>query len=233
MLDAEAALCTREGLIPPAASEAIAAECVAERYDLEAIAREAADHATSVVPLVRALRERAGGQFAEHVHTGATSQDIVDTAAMPLSRAALDALLDDGRATTRAAARLAEEHRTTAMSGRTLLQQALPTSFGLRAPGWLVGVHEAIERLGDVREHRLAVQMGGPVGALSPAIAAGVAAELALAEPVVPWHTIRVRVAAIAGAVGAVTGVLAKVARDVTLLAQNEVGDRALATAGR
>jgi len=228
MLDSEAALaraCAREGLIPSGAAEAIAAACVAERFDLEAIGRGAADHATPVVPLVRALRERVGSEFAEQVHLGATSQDILDTAAMLVSSRALGVMLDDARAAARAAARLAEEHRATVMSGRTLLQQALPTSFGLRAAGWLVGIHEAIVHLEDVRQHQLAVQMGGPVGVRSPAIAAGVAAELRLAEPVVPWDTIRVRVAMLAGAVGTLTGVLAKLARDVTLLAQNEVGE--------
>jgi 3-carboxy-cis,cis-muconate cycloisomerase len=228
LLDAEASLaraCAREGLIPSAAGEAIATQCVAGRFDLEAIDREAADHATPVVPLVRALRERVGAELAEYVHVGATSQDILDTAAMLVSSRALEALLDDGRAAARDAARLAEEHRSTVMSGRTLLQQALPTSFGLRAAGWLVGIHEALAQLEEVRERQLAVQMGGPVGVRSPAIAALVAAELGLAEPALPWHTIRVRVAALAGAVGALTGVIAKIARDVTLLAQDEVGE--------
>jgi 3-carboxy-cis,cis-muconate cycloisomerase len=111
------------------------------------------------------------------------------------------------------------------MSGRTLLQQALPTSFGLRAAGWLVGIDEARARLAQVRNRELAVQMGGAVGSRTPAVAAGVAAELGLAAPTVPWHTIRVRPANLAGAAGALAGVLGKVARDVTLLAQDEVGE--------
>lgn len=111
------------------------------------------------------------------------------------------------------------------MSGRTLLQQALPVSFGLRAAGWMVGLEEAGARLSQVRERELAVQMGGPVGDRSPAVAAHVAAELQLAEPALPWHTTRVRLAALAGALGAMAGALAKIARDVTLLAQDEVGE--------
>ena len=159
------------------------------------------------------------------MHLGATSQDILDTAQMLIARRALEPLLADAACATRAAARLAEEHRGTAMVGRTLLQQALPTSFGLRAAGWMAGIAEARAWLERVRRKELAVQMGGPVGTRDPAIAARVAAELGLAEPALPWHTIRVRVASLAGALGTLAGVLAKVARDVTLMAQNEVGE--------
>jgi 3-carboxy-cis,cis-muconate cycloisomerase len=111
------------------------------------------------------------------------------------------------------------------MSGRTLLAQALPTSFGLRAASWLVGIDETRTRLAQVRNRDLAVQMGGPVGSRAPAVAAGVAAELGLAAPTIPWHTIRVRPASLAAACGALAGVLGKLARDVTLLAQDEIGE--------
>jgi 3-carboxy-cis,cis-muconate cycloisomerase len=178
-----------------------------------------------VVPLVRALQNLVGEELAPLVHLGATSQDILDTAAMLVSNRALVSLLDDAHAAARAAGTLADRHRATAMSGRTLLQQALPVSFGLCAAGWLVGIAEARERLVEVRERELAVQMGGPVGARAPALATAVAAELGLTEPLMPWHTNRVRMAALAAALGASAGVLAKVARDVTLLAQNEVGE--------
>jgi 3-carboxy-cis,cis-muconate cycloisomerase len=228
MLDAEAALaraCARDGLMPAEAADAIAAACEADRFDLQAIGRDAADHASPVVPLVRALQNLVGEELAPLVHLGATSQDILDTAAMLVSNRALASLLDDAHAAARAAATLADRHRATPMSGRTLLQQALPVSFGLCAAGWLVGIAEARERLVEVRERELAVQMGGPVGARAPALATAVAAELGLTEPLMPWHTNRVRMAALAAALGASAGVLAKVARDVTLLAQNEVGE--------
>jgi 3-carboxy-cis,cis-muconate cycloisomerase len=228
MLDAEAALaraCAREGLMPPGAADAIAGECQADRFDVQAIGRDAAGHASPVVPLVRALRALVGEELAPLVHLGATSQDILDTAAMLVSSRALASLLDDAQAAARAAATLADRHRATPMSGRTLLQQALPVSFGLRAAGWLVGIAEARARLVQVRERQLAVQMGGPVGARGPAVASAVAAELRLTEPVLPWHTNRVRMAALAAALGALAGVLSKVGRDVTLLAQDEVGE--------
>src|SRR5829696_255184 len=115
MLDTEAALAragAREGLIPGDAAEAIVAACASsERFDLAAIGREAADHASPVVPLVKALREAVGAAAADHVHAGATSQDIVDSAAMLVAKRALEPLLRDAAAASDAAARLAEQHR--------------------------------------------------------------------------------------------------------------------------
>ncbi|MBV9164842.1 MAG: hypothetical protein JO342_01695 [Solirubrobacterales bacterium] len=226
MLEVEAALvraCARERLVPAQAAATIAAACRVERFDLQAISAEGAEHATPVVPLVRALRRQVGEELARYVHLGATSQDIVDTAAMLVAKRASEFVVADARAAIGAAAGLAQDHRGTAMSGRTLLQQALPTTFGLRAAGWLVGLHEATVRLAEERERGLAVQMGGPVGARAPSVAEHVAAELGLVAPTLPWHTVRVRVAALAGALGTLAGVLAKIARDVTLLSQNEV----------
>ena len=228
MLDVEAALaraCAAEGLTPVRDAEAIAAACVAERFDLARLGREAADSATPVVGLVTALRAAVPESARAHVHLGATSQDIADTALMLIARRALVGLLADARAAADAAAALADAHRATPMIGRTLLQQALPITFGLRAAGWLVGLDEGRRRLEAVDAAELAVQMGGPVGARGPAIAARVAAELALAEPVLPWQAIRVRPVALAAALGGFCGVLAKIARDVTLLAQQEVAE--------
>jgi 3-carboxy-cis,cis-muconate cycloisomerase len=111
------------------------------------------------------------------------------------------------------------------MAARTLLQHAQLTTFGLRAAGWLVGLEEACARLREVASARLAVQMGGPSGTRAPQVAARVAAELALVEPTLPWGTVRVRSAELASALGVLAGVLAKIARDVALLAQSEVGE--------
>jgi 3-carboxy-cis,cis-muconate cycloisomerase len=179
----------------------------AEDLDLAQLAREAADHASPVVPLAKLF---------EDTHAGATSQDILDTAMMLVAKRALAPLVADAGAAADAAAALAEAHRHTPMMGQTLLQDALPTSFGLKAAGWMTGIDEA---LGELRRAPLAVQMGGPVGHRDPAIAASVAQHLGLDEPVMPWHTNRVRPAQLACALGLLAGALAKIARDVTLLA--------------
>jgi 3-carboxy-cis,cis-muconate cycloisomerase len=224
MLDVEAALaraCARAGEIPEAAAEAIARECRAERFDLPELARAAAEHASPVVPLARLLRERAG----EHAHHGATSQDILDTAMMLVAKRALAPLLADLGAAAGAAATLAQTHRDTPVSARTLLQPALATSFGLKAAGWMGSLDEAGAWLRDVRDRALAVQMGGPVGHRAPAVAAYVAEDLGLAAPLLPWHANRLRPAGLASALGATAGALAKIARDVVLMAQAEVAE--------
>lgn len=243
MLDVEAALAraqARAGLLPAAQAQAITRACRADEFDLGAIGEAAAVSGNPVVPLVRALTEAVPGPAAGAVHNGATSQDVLDSAAMLVADRALGPLLDDLEAAAAAAAGLAAAHQTTVMAGRTLLQQALPVTFGLKAAGWLVALDEVAARLEEVRRTRLAVQLGGAAGtlaALGPAgaeVLAALAAELGLAEPVLPWHTVRTRVAELAGALGAAAGVAGKVARDVTLLAQTEVAEvRERGPAGR
>jgi 3-carboxy-cis,cis-muconate cycloisomerase len=165
------------------------------------------------------------------VHRGLTSQDVVDSAAMLVAHRALGVLSGDAAGAAEAAARRAAAHRDTPIAGRTLLQHALPTTFGLKAAGWMTGLDEALGDLAAVRDGVLAVQLGGAAGTLAAfgahgaAVTAALAADLGLAEPVLPWHAIRRRPAVLAGALGTLAGVLAKIARDVTLLAQTEVGE--------
>jgi 3-carboxy-cis,cis-muconate cycloisomerase len=234
MLDVEAALARAQaaaGVIPGAHAEAIAAACRAERYDVDALGADAAAVGNPAAPLVRALRAQVGDPAAGDVHRGATSQDVVDSAAMLVARRALEPLLDDLGGAAEAAARLAGEHRATVMAGRTLLQQAVPVTFGLKAAGWLVGLDEAAQRLDAVSRTRLAAQLGGAAGTLAALGDAGIdvlarfARELELVEPVLPWHTTRTRVAELAAALGECSGAVAKVAGDVVLLAQTEVGE--------
>jgi 3-carboxy-cis,cis-muconate cycloisomerase len=231
LLDVEAALARAEadaGVIPAQHAHAIAAACRAELFDVAAIGAEAANVGNPAEPLVRALRAQVGGTAADDVHRGATSQDIVDSAAMLVARRALEPVLADLNGSADAAARLAAEHRDTVMIGRTLMQHAVPVTFGLKAAGWLVALDESIVRL---RDARLAAQLGGAAGTLAALGESGTqvlgrfARELGLDEPVVPWHTDRTRIAELAGALGEACGAVAKVAGDIVLLAQTEVGE--------
>lgn len=219
------------GLLPAGTAEAVAAAADELAVEPATLGREARGPGNPVAPLVRRLREAAGPAAARWVHFGATSQDVLDTAAMLVARRAGDLVAADlDRCADRAAA-LADEHRSTVLAGRTLLQQALPTSFGLKCAGWLAGLDEAAATLDRVLAERLAVQLGGAVGSTAslgtagPAVAAGLARRLGLAEPVLPWHTDRVRLGELAGALAAVAGACGKVAGDLVLLAQTEVGE--------
>ena len=237
MLDAEAALAVAEarvGLIPAEAAQAIARSCDAGRFDPGEIGQAGRAAGNPVPALVRALTgevSKTSREAARHVHRGATSQDITDTAAMLLTRRTLDLILVEVDGIASACVRLAEEHRGTLMAGRTLLQQALPTTFGLKAAGWLVSVLEARQKLREVRSSGLAAQLGGASGTLASLGSSGLpvlrefALELGLPEPVVPWHTDRSRVSNVGGALSLLAGVLAKISGDVILMAQTEVGE--------
>ncbi len=233
MLDTEAALARaleRAGLAPCGAGGAVTA-AAAGAFDAGALGRQAAQSGNPVPGLVAALRRAVPPDAADTVHRGATSQDIIDTAAMLLARGALEAIAGDLAAAADGCARLAAAHRDTLMIGRTLLRQAVPVTFGLVAAGWLTGLDEADESVARVRAQRLAVQFGGAAGTLAslgadgPAVAGLLAAELGLALPVLPWHTDRSRIVEVAAACAVTGAVLAKIARDVTLLAQSEVAE--------
>ncbi len=234
MLDFERALAAAEaraGVIPTEAAEAIAASCEPELFDLDALVPGARAAGAPAEPMVRRLRELVGGEAANWVHWGATSQDVMDTAAMLVSKRALGHVLGQVYLAANACFELARTHRGTVMAGRTLLQQAVPTTFGAKAAGWLVSLVEARARLRQIREERLAVELGGAAGTLSALGDGGVevarllAEELKLAEPTVPWHTSRVRIAELGGALGVMAGVLAKIGLDVALLEQTEVAE--------
>lgn len=234
MLETEAALAragAAAGLIPPSAAEAIGAACQPSKFDATGLGQQSAASGNPVVPLVRALAMAVPPDAAGYVHLGATSQDILDTAAMLVARRALELLAADLAEVADELAGLADEHRMTLLPGRTLLQHALPVAFGLTAAGWLNGLTEATGRLHEIRRTRLAVQLGGAAGTLASLgtegtkLTAAFASELGLAEPVLPWHTNRTRVAELAAALGVAAGVIAKISRDIVLLAQTELAE--------
>jgi 3-carboxy-cis,cis-muconate cycloisomerase len=237
MLDTEAALARameRAGLAPTGSGAAVTAVARAEFFDNGTLGEAAAATGNPVPGLVSALTARlpeSAADAAAAVHMGATSQDIIDTAAMLIARRALEAILADLSAAAGSCAAHAAEHARTVMSGRTLLQRAVPVTFGLVAAGWLTAIDEARQSLHQVRTARLAVQFGGAAGTLAslgdagPRVAALLGDELSLPVPALPWHTNRLRIIDLAAALAGACAALGKIARDVTLLAQNEVAE--------
>jgi 3-carboxy-cis,cis-muconate cycloisomerase len=199
--------------------------------NLEELGRGTGEQGTPIPALLRALRRQLPESASAHLHKGATSQDVIDTAMMLVAGRALDAILADLTAAADACAELVQRWREAIVPGRTLLQQALPLTFGMKAAGWLSGLDGARADLRAVRERELAVQFGGAVGTLASLgdrgldVAERLAARLGLPAPRLPWHTIRLRPARIAGACGVTLGVFGKIGRDVVLLAQTEVAE--------
>ena len=237
MLDFEAALARAEasvGIIPADAADTIARCCRAEEFDLAKIAAAAPDSGNLAIPLVARLNERVsraqeGAQG--YVHWGATSQDVIDTGLVLQLRDAL-ALIDQGVARLGdALARQAALHRATLLAGRTWLQQALPVTLGLKLAMTLGAIDRHRSRLAAVRKRVLVLQFGGAAGTLASlgsrgtAVEAALATELALRIPVTPWHTQRDNLCEVATVLGLIVATLGKLARDVALLAQTEVGE--------
>jgi len=244
MLDAEAALavaCADSGVMSTEDAEAIEAACAdVNRYDETALGDLAARTGNPVLGLVNAIKAALPDDLAAFVHYGATSQDIIDTAAMLVAHRAITVLLTDLDACAAAAAQLTEQHRETPMVARTLLQQAVPTTFGLKSGIWLHGLTRANGRLRDTREG-LPAQLGGAAGTLEryPDPGCGLhtahafAARLGLSSPPLPWHTLRYPIGDLAGALATTAGTLGKIALDLVLLSQNEIGETTIAADGR
>ncbi len=237
MLDVESALARAEaavGVIPAAAASPIAEACRAERFDQAALAQATVNGGNLAIPLVKALTAEVAKHdkdAAGYVHWGATSQDIIDTALVLDLRAGIDTLLADLDPAIASFAELAEQHRDTPAVARTWLQHALPMPFGLKLAGYAAALRRSRERLKGVRTEALVLQFGGAVGTLASlgdkglAVAEKLGELLGLPLPDAPWHGHRDRLGEVAAALGILAGTCGKIARDVSLLMQTEVGE--------
>jgi 3-carboxy-cis,cis-muconate cycloisomerase len=237
MLDVEFALARAEGklgIIPKKAVKPIGDGCAAEKFDIAAIGEAAVASGNIAIPLVKALTaavRKRDADAAGYVHWGATSQDIIDTALVLDLRAAIDALTADLDRAIAAFSKIAKTHRKTPTVARTWLQQALPMPFGLKAAGYASALARSRARLQRVRNEVLALQFGGAAGTLAALgkrgfeVATRLAAELQLPLPDAPWHSHRDRLGEAASALAILAGSCGKIARDVSLMMQTEIGE--------
>jgi 3-carboxy-cis,cis-muconate cycloisomerase len=233
MLDVEAALARvqgRLGIIPAKAGDAITAAARIENLDTAELAASVRNVGYPVVGLVKGL-SRAAGEAGRWTHWGATTQDILDSALALQMRDGLRLIRAELCAIADALARQAEAHRNTVMAGRTHLQHALPITFGLKCAIWLEPLMAHVDRLDQLRPRVELVQFGGAAGTLASlgdqgvAVLSGLGKELGLGEPAAPWHVVRDGVAEAASFLGLVCGSFAKIATDLILLSQTEVGE--------
>jgi 3-carboxy-cis,cis-muconate cycloisomerase len=233
MLDVEAALATvqgRLGIIPPEAAAAIAEAAMSVDLRTDVLAASARNVGYPVVGLVSEL-SRAAGEAGGWTHWGATTQDIMDTATVLQMRAGLGLIEAEMRGLLAALTARAERHRGTVMAGRTHLQQALPTTFGLKCATWALPFIGHLRRLPELRQRVELVEFGGAAGTLASlgdqgiAVMEALAAELGLHAPIAPWHVCREGLAETVAFLGLICGGLAKFATDIILLAQTEVGE--------
>ncbi|MCA6119035.1 3-carboxy-cis,cis-muconate cycloisomerase [Bradyrhizobium sp. WSM 1738] len=237
MLDFEAALARAEaaaGVIPASAAMPITNACKAESFELAALAEAATKSGNLAIPLVKALTSdvaKAHADAARYVHWGATSQDVIDTGAMLGLRAGIDVLLADIDHAIAGFAGLARGHRDTPVVARTWLQHALPMPFGLKLAEYAAALHRSKLRLKRLRSETLALQFGGAAGTLAALgdkglqVAQRLAEELKLPLPDAPWHTHRDRIAEAASVFAILAGTCGKIARDISLMMQTDVGE--------
>jgi 3-carboxy-cis,cis-muconate cycloisomerase len=234
LVEVETALARAEarvGAIPQAAAEQISKAADPNRVDIESLSKGTVRSGFPIIALVQELRRLVGGQAASYVHWGATTQDIMDTAGVLQLRAACELYKERLVELARQLSQLANRHRATVMAGRTHGQQALPISFGLKVASWLAPMVHHGERLNQISPRLLVVQFGGAAGTLAALGDKGIevmealAAELKLAAPALPWHAQRDSLVEFAGWLSLITGSLGKMAQDIILLAQTEVGE--------
>jgi 3-carboxy-cis,cis-muconate cycloisomerase len=237
ILDFEAALAkaqARVGIIPETATEVIAGHCRAELFDTNELSRATAIAGNSAIPIISELTKLVASESpaaGSHVHFGATSQDAMDTGLVLQIRQGLNLMETEAKQLCTALARIAAEHKETVIAGRTWLQHGAPTTFGLKAAGWLCAVTRHVERLRELRPRALVVQFGGAVGTLAAIgdraerTASLLAEELGLGLAELPWHSQRDRLVEVSAALGLFVGSLGKMARDISLMCQSEIAE--------
>ena len=233
-LDIEAALAQVQahlGLIPQPAADEITAKCTLDIIDMAKLKSKTELIGYPVLPVVQQLVAACADQLGEYCHWGATTQDITDTTTIMQIRQALSLIEDDLAAISGQLAALARRYRDTPMAGRSNLQQAVPITFGYKVATWLSAIGRHQQRLAELRPRVLVGEFGGAAGTLASLgtdgleVQEGLMAELGLGQPEIAWHTARDRIAEVGCFLGLLTGTLGKIATDVKLLMQTEVGE--------
>ena len=245
MLRFEAALAraqAKAGLIPDEAAQSIIGTCKVELFDVGKIVRESVREGGIAVPFVRSLKETVSlfnQKASAYVHLGASSQDVVDTAMALVTREAIALIEHDVHKAVAASLALAERHAAVPVLARTALQPASVTSFGLKCAAWAAPLVRSLQRLQNVAGNALSLQLGGSVGTLAAMhkhdkplsqqlmaqLMAQMGLELGLRAPPLAWHTQRDEWVALGCELAVLTGSLGKIAKDVSLMAQYEVGE--------
>ncbi|MEO6319937.1 MAG: 3-carboxy-cis,cis-muconate cycloisomerase [Polaromonas sp.] len=222
------------GLIPATAAQSIIDTCKIELFDVARIVRESGRAGSISVPLVKSLKDTVGlfnKDAAHFVHFGCASQDVIDTALALVTRDALSLIEADVNKAIAALLALATRHAADPVLARTLMQPASVTSFGLKCAGWAAPLVRSLQRLQVASSNALSVQLGGAVGTLAemkglgPQVMERMAADLKLKAPLFSWHTERDEWVALGCELGLLVGSLGKMAKDISLMSQYEVGE--------
>jgi len=233
-LDIEAALARvqgRLGIIPKEAADEIVSHCAIGEIDMTKLKQQTERIGYPVLGVVSQLNALCRDKLGEYCHWGATTQDITDTATVLQIREGLALVEEDLAGLSASLAGLARRYRDTPVVGRSNLQQAIPVTFGYKMATILAAVERHRERLAQLEPRVLVGEFGGACGTLASIekgaleTQAGLMAELGLGQPAIAWHTVRDSIAEVGAFLGLVGGTLGKIAMDIKLMMQTEVGE--------
>ncbi|MDB2701483.1 3-carboxy-cis,cis-muconate cycloisomerase [Flavobacteriaceae bacterium] len=234
LLRVEASLANAQaevGIIPQTAAKIISDCCRVDAIDTISLKNEVALGGNVAIPLVRQLTKvikNRDFEASKYVHLGATSQDIIDTATILTIKEYAIWLENKLNSLEKVLVSLTKTHVKTLMIGRTLLQQAKPLTFGVKTAGWLQSISRTKNRLSEIKRRLYCIQLGGAVGSgndtITEAVQEAFAKNLKL-EVSFPWQSQRDSLAEFAAFLGVLSGSLGKIAKDISLLMQTEVGE--------
>ncbi|MEM8862342.1 MAG: adenylosuccinate lyase family protein [Chloroflexota bacterium] len=220
-------------VIPQDAAEQISADMLTFQPNEAALEVAMEKSGVPIAALVKQMRTHVGGSAGDFIHFGATTQDIMDTAfAMQINDALSHVIVPLLNQIVHNLSQMADAHRSTVMAARTHSQQALPTTFGLKAANWMAPLLRQFGRL-YAGQLMPPVQFGGAAGTLAALGTHGLEIQSLLAQElgldyesnVSVWHSQRDGVAQFANWLSITTGMLAKMGQDIVLMAQSEIAE--------
>jgi 3-carboxy-cis,cis-muconate cycloisomerase len=224
----------KHGMIPQTCADIISKNCVIENIDIQVLISQVGLGGNACIPLVKQLTKVVKSKNEEasgYVHFGATSQDMIDSSMMLQAKEAVIIFQKDLQIVINQLQILSENHQQTPMIGRSFMQQAKPITFGFKVDIWLDGLNRSKERIERILEDNFVVQLGGAVGNKSAFgeyganISETLATILNLKNTKLSWHTQRDRIVEIASVLGILTGTISKIAKDISLMMQTEIGE--------
>ncbi|GAA0315477.1 lyase family protein [Psychrobacter aestuarii] len=233
MLDFELAILLvreRNGLIPEGIFAQSKHALALEHFDMDALSHDSYLGGNAAIPFVQQAKAILPTELIPYFHQTVTSQDVVDTAMMLMLKPVMAHIQQDVMDVLGACRQLIHAHRRTPMAGRTLLQQALPITFGVKVAQWAAGLLAVVPQLQQLTQTGFYLQWGGPVGIgdvdnQQHQLPKQVADHLGLAVPLLPWHTNRQPIHAIASSLDACAGAMENIVEDIALMCQSEIGE--------
>ncbi|EDP6837181.1 adenylosuccinate lyase [Campylobacter lari] len=233
-LDVEAALAKAQaklGIIPNEAAVEIAKKAHYKFMDMDFIFAEFKKTKHPLVPTVRGLEKACENGLGEYVHFGVTTQDIIDTGIVLQFKEAMALIKQDLKDIAKNLAKIAKEHKNTAMMGRTLALQALPITFGHKVAIWLSELNRHYERIIELEKRLYVGLIVGAVGTKASLSDKANEVEkltlesLGLEVPDISWQPARDRFIELGYVLGNINATFNKIAHQLLILAHNEIDE--------